>query len=108
MAHYKKQRSKVDTNQNEIVVGLLKIPGISVERNHDDILVGYQDKTYWYEIKSESPYKKDGTIKKKALKDSQVELWSTWKGHYNIVWSLEQILKELNIYMGIKNASNNN
>ena len=97
MAHYTKQRSKIDTNQKAIVAALRKIPGITVAVNHDDVLLGYQGKTYWYEIKSENPRKKDGAIKKKSLKPSQIELLTSWSGHYKIVWSLDMILLDIGI-----------
>ena len=97
MIHYKKHRSKIDTNQNDIVRKLRSIPGVTVALNHDDILCGYKGKTYWYEIKQESPYKANGELKKGVLKDSQVKLLSEWEGHYKVIWALNQILEELGI-----------
>ncbi|KKK84038.1 hypothetical protein LCGC14_2787400, partial [marine sediment metagenome] len=43
---------KIDSNQREIVKSLRKIPGITVELNHHDFLLGYKGKTYWFEIKN--------------------------------------------------------
>ena len=95
--HYKKHRSKIDKNQQDIVKALRKIPGVTVALNHDDILVGYKGITYWYEIKQEDPRKKDGTNRKGALKDSQIELWASWMGHYSIAWNLDMILLDMGI-----------
>ncbi len=67
--------------------------------NHDDILVGYRGKTFWYEIKSDNQMKKDGTLKANALKASQVKLQQEWKGHYRIVTGVDEILKELEIFL---------
>ncbi len=90
-------RSKVDSNQPDIVDALRKIPGVTVEVNHNDILVGLENLTYWFEIKEESIYKKDGTLKKGALKDSQIKLLAEWEGHYSVCWTLDQILKEIGV-----------
>lgn len=69
---------------------------MTVEVGHDDILVGYMGRTYWYEIKSPDCVKADGTLKAGALKDSQIALKKTWRGHYRIVWSLPQIISDIN------------
>lgn len=79
------RHKKIDANQPEIVKTLRKM-GISVELNHDDILVGYNGKTYWYEIK---------TSEKSDIKDSQIKLLAEYKGHYKIVWSVEMILDDI-------------
>ena len=78
--------NRIDQNQPEIVKALRKIPGVTVELGMDDILVGYQGKTYWYEIK---------VGEKSAVKPSQVKLLENWKGHYKIVWNLEMILEDI-------------
>ena len=88
---------KVDSNQEGIVKALRKIPGVTVEVGHDDILVGHKGITYWFEIKSPncvSP--KTGKIRPSKIKASQYNLLRNWKGHYSIMWSLDQILKEIN------------
>ncbi len=90
-------RSRIDTNQKEIVAALLKIPGVKIELNHDDILLGYKKKTYWFEIKKETIYKKDNELKKDMLKPKQLKLMSEWTGHYSVVWTLDQILNEIGI-----------
>ena len=80
--------AKNDTNQPEIVKALRKVPGLSVETGHDDILVGYNDKTYWYEIK-ESP--------KSTVKDSQYKLIKDFTGHYRFAFSVEDILQDIGV-----------
>ena len=80
-----RKAAKIDANQPEIVKDLRKL-GYSVELNHDDILVGHNGKTYWFEIK---------TGPKAVVKPSQNKLLAEWKGHYKIVWTTEMIIKEL-------------
>ncbi len=85
--------AKTDNNQKDIVKSLRQIPGVSVEVGHDDILVGGKDKTgkkrtYWFEIKASE---------KAEIKPSQVKLLAKYKGHYSIVWELDQILREVGI-----------
>ncbi len=79
--------AKIDENQKAIVKDLRKL-GISVEVNHDDILCGYKGKTYWFEIKVNA---------KSPLKPKQLKLLDEFKGHYSIVWTLEQILDEMGV-----------
>ena len=85
----KKYRHRADGNQNEIVAALRQIPGMKVEKGHDDIIVGYRGKTFWYEIKKDE---------KAKLKPSQIKLKAEWTGHYEIVWTLEQILNDVGIF----------
>ncbi len=77
--------ARIDANQPEIVKQLREL-GYSVELNHDDILVGIDGVTYWYEIK---------TSAKAQVKPSQIKLLDNWQGHYKIVWSLEMILADI-------------
>jgi len=76
-----------DGNQKEIVKALREL-GASVETGHDDILVGYQGKTYWYELKA---------TEKSKLRPHQEELLATWKGHYKVAWTLEMILTDMGV-----------
>ena len=88
--------ANIDKNQPEIVKELRKIPGVQVELNHDDILVGYNGMTFWYELKNEdSVSKKTGKIRQSAKKESQIKLENEWTGHYRIVSSLQDILDDL-------------
>ena len=90
-----RQAAKVDANQSEIVAALRKA-GYSVEVGHDDILVGYQGKTYWYEIKDpEKLFRNDGTFRAGQIKDSQYKLQGEFKGHYKIVWNVDMIFNDI-------------
>ena len=81
----RRRADRIDENQPEIVKDLRKL-GYSVELGHDDILVGHNGRTYWFEIKV-SP--------KSKLKPSQEKLLAEYKGHYMIAWSTEMILAEI-------------
>jgi len=92
-----RKAARIDENQPKIVEELRK-RGMSVEVDHDDILVGYRGKTYWFEIKDpeKALSKKTGKINDSAKKKSQKILEQTWKGHYRIVHCIEQILEDIN------------
>jgi len=93
-----RRAARVDSNQSDIVKDLRKIPGVTVEPGHDDILVGFRGKTYWVEIKDPAKtLKKNGELKDGALKNSQEKLKAEWTGNYIIAWSLDQILEEIGI-----------
>lgn len=90
--------TRTDANEPEIIKALLDISGVTVEKGHDDILVGYKGKTYWYEIKDPAKvFKKDGSFKAGAIKDSQIRIRDTFTGHYKIVWNLDMILEDMGI-----------
>jgi hypothetical protein len=81
-----------------IVNFLRSIPNVSVEVGHDDILVGYQGKTYWFEIKDPAKaLNKDGSYKAGAVKESQWKLMQEFNGHYQIVCGVDPILETLGI-----------
>ena len=87
---------RTDDNQKDIVKKLRKIESLSIELDKDDILIGYEGQTFWYEIKTpESVSKKTGEINESAKKDGQKDLEKTWKGHYKIVSSVEEILIDM-------------
>jgi len=93
-----RRAARIDENQPALVKELLKIPGISVQLDMDDILIGYEGRTYWYEIKDpEKVFNKSGAFKKGAIKPSQNKLLAEWTGHYQIVWSLDMILDDIGI-----------
>lgn len=93
-----RRAAKIDANQPEIVKALRSIPGVSVEVGHDDILVGYQGKTHWIELKEpDAVSKRTGEIKPSSIKDSQHKLLQNYTGHYAICWSLDQVLAEIGI-----------
>lgn len=95
----RRRADRTDSNQESIVRQLRSMPGITVDVGHDDILVGCVingvPRTYWYEIKTPECKKADGTWKKGAIKDYQIQLAATWKGHYKIVTTLAEILEDL-------------
>jgi hypothetical protein len=77
------------------MVGYLRrLPGVSVALDHDDILCGYRNFNYWFELKSkEQISKRTGEVLESAIKPSQKRLRETWTGQYNIVTSTEEILE---------------
>jgi hypothetical protein len=92
-----RRAARIDNNQKEIVKSLRDIPSVTVATNHDDILVGFEGKTYWYEIKSQRAFNKDGKVRENEKRPGQKKLLDEWKGHYKVVTSLEDILKDLKI-----------
>ena len=94
MSHKQRYAAKIDNNQREIVEALRK-RGFSVALGHDDILVGHRGRTYWFEIKDPKKlFCADGvTWRKGVVSEAQSRLRSTWRGHYAIVWELDQILE---------------
>ena len=89
---------RVDANQADIVAALRSIPGVSVKTGVDDILIGFKGFNYLIEIKNpETAVKKNGGLKADALRKSQVDMQDNWKGHFAVLWSLDQILAEIGI-----------
>ena len=77
---------------------LRAIYGITVETDHDDIFVGYKKVNYWYELKSSDAIsKRTGKVKESNKQKSQKRLSKTWKGHYKIVSTLDEILIDIGI-----------
>ncbi len=93
------RKYKADRNESEIVKALQGIPGVTVQTGHDDILVGYQNKTHWFEIKNPEAINKRGQVSKKSgsTAKKQTDLVNTWTGHYHIVSTLGEILEDLGI-----------
>ena len=86
---------RVDNNQKEIVKDLRKM-GYSIEPDHDDILLGTQGRTFWYELKSaHATSKKTGQVRESSKQKSQKRLLLTYKGHYAIVSNLDELLANL-------------
>lgn len=91
-----RRAAKVDENQSAIVKALRQIPGVTVETGHDDILVGYRGKNYWFELKRpEAVSKRVGEVLASQITESERRRWEEWTGHYRIVWNIDQILAEL-------------
>lgn len=93
-----RRAAKIDSNQREIVKALRQIPGVTVEPGHDDILVGFRGVTHWFEIKRpEAVSKRTGGVRGTEITDSEKARIETWKGHYAVVWSVDQILEAIGI-----------
>lgn len=88
---------RTDKNQKEIVKALRAIPGVTVSTDKDDIIVGFQQRNFWYEIKSERSANKKGKIFESEKRDSQKDLEKNWTGHYKVVASLAEILLDMGI-----------
>ena len=89
-----RRAKKIDKNQQGIVGYLRGLPGVSVELDHDDILVGYRMQNYWFEVKSpDKVSKRTGEILESAKKPSQIRLEHSWTGQYNIVSTADEILE---------------
>lgn len=89
---------RTDANQAEIVEKLRSIPGVTVQTDHDDILVGFRKKTYWFEVKRpEIVGKVSGKVRRSGMKKSQLDLLESFTGHYAVVWNLDQILREIGV-----------
>ncbi len=93
------QTKKTDSNEKDIVRELRQIPGVSVETGHDDLLCGYKGRTYWFEIKHPDEVDKNGDpyAKKSETAKKQKKLANEFRGHYKIVYCIEQILSEIGI-----------
>ena len=79
---------RIDPNQGPIVKSLRQIPGVTAEIGHDDILVGYRGRTFWFEVKRDD---------KAPSQPGQQRLERAWQGHYRVVWKIEQILEDIGI-----------
>lgn len=94
----RRRKDRTDDNQTFIVEELEKL-GFSVEKGHDDIIVGKDGKTGWYEIKDPKKVmsKKTGMMLESCLKDSQKRLRKEFKGHYRIVTHVWQICIDFDV-----------
>ena len=98
MSKFRKINSAVDSNQKSIIELLETVPALSVKTGHDDILVGFRGRTYWFEIKNhESISKNTGDIKESWIRDGQLKLKNEWRGQYDIITSADEILKIIGI-----------
>jgi len=79
---------KQDENETPIVNALQAIPGVTVKTGCDDIWVGYKGKNYWYEIKVSG---------KSNVQQTQRDILSDWKGHYMVVFSVDDILEDIGV-----------
>jgi len=87
--------ARTDANEADIVKALRKM-GYSVQTRMDDLLIGHENKNFWVELKDPKHVGKDGKIRESAKKEGQKILEKEWRGNYNIVSSLEEILEIIN------------
>ena len=90
-----RQAARTDKNQQAIVKSLRQLPGVTVAVGHDDILVGFQGKNLWIELKTPEAIGKDGKVRPSEITDSEKKLRSEWRGHYAIVSTLDEIIEEM-------------
>jgi len=91
----RRRRDRTDDNQKEIVKELRKRKGVTIETGKDDLLVGYQGKTYWYEVKNPEVMGKDGKPRPSAVKPDQIRILENFTGHYRIIFTVEEILEDI-------------
>ena len=93
------QIKNTDDNEKSIVSALRKIPGVKVQTDVNDILIGYCGTNYWIEIKNPNEVDKTGVPYKKRSKtyEKQKNLLEHWTGHYRICSTLDQVLAEIGI-----------
>ena len=98
-----RRAANIDKNQGSIVRYLEMIPGVSVALKHDDILVGYRGRNYWFELKEpEQINTKTGLPWAGRIKQSQYKLLESWMGHYRICWGLKPIFDDMGIPVSIQ------
>lgn len=90
--HKNRTAARVDGNQEDIISALRTLPGITVETGHDDILVGYNLCTYWFEIKDPGEANNAGQVFESKITRDQKRIRRTFTGQYNIVTTKAQIL----------------
>lgn len=81
----RRRADKVDNNQTSIVDELRAI-GASVETNHDDLLVGFNNRNYWFEVKNDPRH----YVLFSQLKPYQRSLTKNYKGQYHVITNSEQ------------------
>lgn len=93
MSKYKRgHQQSVDGNELEIIK-VLEIEDCFVVRGMDDILVyAPYDYLYQIEIKTESPFNKNGTLKVGKIKDSQYKMLCHANSYYAVIWTKDQAI----------------
>ncbi len=101
---FSKAFSKRDKNQSDIVRTLRQVPNVSVKEVHQiggfcDIVVGFRRCSYMFEIKQQDTTKKEDTEDRRLSKltDDELIFISTWTGHYKVVYTADEILKEIGV-----------
>lgn len=92
-----RRAAKIDSNQNEIVNMLRKIPGVSVAVTSQlgngfvDIVVGYRGFNYLVELKDGNK-----TASRRKLTDDELKFMSEWKGQYSVCKDFDEVLNIIN------------
>ena len=90
-------RAAVDANQPEIVAALRRC-GCTVALTHQlgggagDIIVGRQGVNYWLEIKDGSK-----VPSKRELTPDEIEFHARWRGHIQVVNSVDEALRAVGV-----------
>jgi len=91
-----RRAARIDDNQNELVAGLRKYPGVTVKvtsqlKKFCDIVVGFRGKNYLIEIKdpSKPPSHRQLTPDEKIFHD-------LWTGQVDIAHTVDEVLKIIN------------
>lgn len=92
-----RRAAKVDTNQAVIIGALRMVPGLSVfdlsamGRGCSDILVGFQERNWLFEIKRAG--------KRAHLTPAQQRFRTTWRGQYAVIESAEEALAQMGMHI---------
>jgi hypothetical protein len=94
----KRRAARIDSNQNEIVAALRKIPGVSVAitsalgDGYPDLNIGREGKTFLVELKNGLL-----TPSKRKLSPDEEKFMKQWRGHYAVCNSLDEVLKVIGV-----------
>jgi len=94
---HKRYANRVDNNQKQIIADLEKIPGVSVKPGHDDLLVGFRGRTFWFEVKNPNTLNKKGGFYKGRVRKGQIKLQNEFNGHYSIVTTSKEIMQQIGV-----------
>ncbi len=93
-----RRAARVDSNQAEIVAQLRDVPGVTVFPTHalgggfPDIVVGYREANYLFEIKDP-----DKPPSKRRLTEKEQEFHRNWKGQVHVVLDIYECLDVMRI-----------
>lgn len=87
----RRRKDRVDENQEQLVEDLRKLPGVTVKTGHDDLIIGYNKRSFWVEVKDpeKTKSKRTGKLLKSALRDSQKKTKEEFTGQYDIVFTVD-------------------
>lgn len=100
---FSKYANRIDANQQSIINDLEKL-GFVILLNHDDFIAVYQGRMLLVECKNpKTTLNKDGSIKKGAVKDSQIKLLKIKRDNeYNFPYILAWYTEDILAWFGIK------